>query len=462
MIEVEGQEHHVFIDAANPSIEIDESLCKKCKLCIKTCSAMMEVHDHYDIEKAGRKPICINCAQCVQVCPFGAIKYKSSVKQVKQALIDKSKIVVFNTAPAVRVCIGDAFGIPSGTFIQGRMVSAIRELGAKYVLDVVFGADLTIMEEAHELVERIQNGGVLPMFTSCCPAWVKKVEIFHPELIPHMSTVKSPIAMQGTMLKTYFANVHDINPHKICNVTVAPCAAKKAERTRKGLNASGCEHDVDITITTTGLAKLIKDKEIDFNILPDDEFDSVFSTGSSSGMIFGNAGGVMQAAIRTAYYFLNGENMTEEQIKLCDPIRGIDNLRVAEIDMKKLKLRVAAVSRISEAEKLIAKIQSGEEHFDFVEVMACEGGCVAGGGQPRVPKPQRAAVISNRTQNLYKQDTERARVRFCHENPDIIRIYKEFLGEPGSPIAHKLLHRTYRDKSYRLDREAHPEHANDD
>ncbi|MGM9972235.1 MAG: [FeFe] hydrogenase, group A [Anaeroplasmataceae bacterium] len=452
MVKVEGFEHRVLIEDDNMSIMVDDSKCKKCKLCQKTCQNEIGVFGFYDLEKTGNNAICINCGQCVQACPFNAITPKSDIERVKDAL-KSDKIVVFNTAPAVRVGLGDEFELLKGSFVEGKMVSAIKALGADYVLDVVCGADLTIMEEANELVSRIkEKSNNFPMFTSCCPAWVKMCEMYYPEFISNLSSAKSPIAMQGTIVKTYFAQNMNINPDDIINVVVAPCTAKKTEALREELNCSGAKNpDVDIVITTVELAELIKEAGIDFVNLEDGKFDSLFGTGSSSGLIFGNTGGVMQAALRTAFYFINGRNMTEEDIKMCEPIRGIENLKIATVSLGDVTLRVAAVSQMSEAKKLLEQIKNKEIELDFVEIMACKGGCVNGGGQPKVKRPMQESVRQQRNLNLYAKDNSAQPLRFCHENPNIIKLYDSFLESPGSHKAHELLHTTFKDKSNLLD-----------
>ncbi len=444
----------VLINPDNPSIEVDDSLCKNCHICQRACQNEIGVFGFYDVNKTGGKAICINCGRCLQVCPFNAIKPVSNIDKVKKALNDKDKIVVFNTAPAVRIAIGDAFGFPKGEFLEGQMVSAIKALGADYVLDIACGADLTIMEEANELLERIKNNSPhFPMFTSCCPAWVKMAEIFYPQLLPNLSSAKSPIAMQGSIVKTYFASKMGIDPNKIVNVTVAPCVAKKAEALRSELNAANTNSpDVDIVITTLELVEMIKEANIDFNNIGSKSFDSLFGTGSSSGLIFGNSGGVMQAALRTAYYMLNNENMPENVLEELEPIRGIENLKLATVDLKAKKLKVAAVSQMSEAKKLIEQILNKEIELDFVEVMACPGGCANGGGQPKViRKPEIAEARLNRNKGLYSTDNSSQKLRYCHENPEIVKLYDEFLGQPGSHKAHELLHTTFKDCSGLLD-----------
>ena len=450
MVEKQGFEHRVLIELDNPSIEVDDLKCKKCKLCQKTCSNEMAVYDHYDWEKTGHNAICINCGQCVTACPFGAITVKRNIDDVYAAINDPKKKVVFITAPAVRVGLGDAFGLPLGSFVEKNMVTAIRSLGADFVLDVVAGADLTIMEEANELVERIKNKNEhkWPMFTSCCPAWVKYCETYFPELIPNLSSAKSPIAMQASIIKTYFAKNVGIDKADLYVVAVAPCTAKKAERLRPELNASGAEHDCDCTITTVELAQMIKEKGLDFSKDDNGEFDSIFGYGSSSGLIFGNTGGVMQAALRTGFYMLTGRNMNEDELTMLDPIRTIDNLKIGEVDIDGIKLRVAAVSQMSEARKLIESIKNKEIELDFVEVMACRGGCANGGGQPKIlRKPMMEEARVNRNKNLYSTDTKEQKLRFCHESPVIKELYDTYLEKPGSHLAHELLHTTFVDRS---------------
>lgn len=456
MVIKEGFEHRVLIDDANPSIEVDDTKCKKCKLCQKTCELEMSVFNFYDYEKTGHNAICINCGQCIQACPFGAITVKKNIDEVTNAILNPNKKVVFITAPAVRVGLGDMFGFEPGAFVEKNMVSAIRKLGADYVLDVVAGADLTIMEEATELVERLKNkdNHKWPMFTSCCPAWVKYCELYFPELIPNLSSAKSPIAMQATLIKTYFAEKMGLDKNDIVVVAVAPCTAKKAEGRRLELTASGAMVDCDITITTTELGEMIKSHAIDFEDTTNGEYDSLLGTGSSSGLIFGNTGGVMQAALRTAFYFLTGKNMTDADIASLDPIRGIENLKLATVKIDDLELKVAAVSQISEAKKLIKQILNNEIELDFVEVMACKGGCANGGGQPKVLKrPMQEMTRQERNKGLYSTDNSSQTLRFCHESPVVKKLYEEYLEYPGSHKAHELLHTTFKSKAADLGEE---------
>ena len=443
--------NRVLIDSDNPSICCDDKLCKNCKLCQKTCQNDMGVFGFYNSERTNGHAICINCGQCIQACPFNAIKHVSDIDKVKNAINDPNKIVVFNTAPAVRIAIGDAFGFAKGEFLEGKLVSSIRALGADYVLDVSCGADLTIMEEASELIARLKSGKMKkPMFTSCCPAWVKMAEIFYPELLDNLSTAKSPIAMQGAIVKSYFAEKINVNPKDIVNVTVAPCVAKKAEAKRVELNSNASGNpDVDIVISTVELQEMIKEKGIDFNNLPESSFDSIFGEGSTSGLMFGNSGGVLEAALRTAYYFINNENMTAESLNNLSPIRGINSLKITEVDLGQYKLKVAAVSKMSEVKKLIEEIKKGTIELDFVEVMACDGGCANGGGQPKFKRVEAQATRENRNKGLYSKD-EVPSLRYCHENPNIIRLYNEYLKEPLSEKAHELLHTHFIDKSSEL------------
>jgi ferredoxin hydrogenase len=419
----------------NPSVVRDDSKCVYCGMCKKTCKV----------------PVCINCGQCANFCPPEAIKERKDFDKVKEAIKNTDKIVVISTAPAVRVALGEEFEGKEGEYVEGKMVSAIRKLGTDYVLDVTFGADLTIVEEASELVQRIKNNGVLPQFTSCCPSWVKFVEMYYPEFRENLSTAKSPISMQSAMIKTYFARVKNINPENIISVAVAPCTAKKYEVKREelsdGSKYNGLEQapDTDYIITTRELAEWIKEENIDFNSLEESEFDNLLGKGTGAGVIFGNTGGVMEAALRTAYFYITGENLSNDKLEFHE-VRGMESIKEASININGLEVKVAIAHGIDNAKKLLEKIKAGEVNYHFVEVMNCVGGCISGGGQPKITLLKLNETRQKRIAGLYSED-ERLTRRLSHENPEIKEIYEKFLGEPLGEIPEKLLHTEYFDKS---------------
>lgn len=441
------------IDKENVSIERNEEKCIECGYCRRVCDNEITVGRMYELGKTG-KPICINCGQCANMCPTEAIQERMDYLKVKEIVKDKNKTIVVSVAPAVRVGLGEEFGIEKGTNVEGKMVSALKKLGADYVLDITFGADLTIMEEAKELVNRIKENKNLPQFTSCCPAWIKYAEIFYPELLPNLSTAKSPISMQGATIKTYFAKQKNINPKDIINVVIAPCTAKKYEIKREEMNDSSKYNNIeglrdnDYVLTTRELAKWIKEENIDFDKLEEEKFDSPLGKGTGAGVIFGNTGGVMEAALRTAYYYITGEDLSEEAIEFT-AVRGMQGIKEAQIDINGLKIKVAVANGMKNAKILIDKILNKEVEYHFVEVMNCTGGCIAGGGQPKIPLIDIQNVKLKRIDGLYKDD-EKGTLRLSHKNPDIIEIYEKFYGEPNSELAEKLLHTHYEDKSYLL------------
>ena len=444
----------VPIDEHNCAVKFDVTKCKNCTLCRRACANTQTVMDYYHLSSTGDMPICVHCGQCASACPFGAITEVNDVDKVKAAIQDPNKIVVFQTAPAVRVGLGESFGMDPGTFVEGKMVAALRSLGGDYVFDTDFGADLTIMEEATELLHRLQSEEIpIPQFTSCCPAWVEFAETFYPELIPHLSSTKSPISILSPVIKTWFAKKNNIDPKKIVNVCVTPCTAKKAEIRRPEFNSSSIYwdmpelRDTDICITTRELAAWIQEEGIDFSALEDSEFDRAFGESSGGGKIFGNSGGVMEAAIRTAYHMFTGRPAPKDFIPF-EPVRGLEGVKKATVVFGHFVIHVAAISGLGNARKFIDELVKNEdfENYSFIEVMACPGGCIGGGGQPKVKLPQVKKVQEARIASLYKSD-EDTDVKSSWQNKKIDELYKEFLDEPLSETAEWILHTYFSDKS---------------
>lgn len=440
------------IDEDNPAICRDEALCIKCGACRRVCEEEMAVGRLYDLKSTNDSPICINCGQCANVCPVNSITERYEYPSVREAIEDPNRIVIFSTSPSVRVGLGEEFGCEPGSFVEGKMVAALRKLGGDFVLDTNFSADLTIMEEASELLSRItKKSGPLPQFTSCCPAWVKFAETFYPDMLPHISSAKSPIGMQGPTIKTYFARQKGIDPEKIVNVAVTPCTAKKFEIRREEMCDAGKElgipdmRDMDYVITTRELAKWLKEESIDFGALPDSEYDSLLGAASGAGVIFGNTGGVMEAAARTAYYLATGENPPDDYLKLM-PVRGMDGIRSASVTIAGTDVRLAVVHGEANAKQLLDDMEKGKNEFDFIEVMNCRGGCIGGGGQPKTEVPMSDEVRNARIASLYAKDSS-MNLRYSHENPDIKKVYEGYYEEPLSPLAEKLLHTSYIDRS---------------
>lgn len=440
----------VPIEADNPSIVRNESLCIKCGQCSNVCTSPVGVLGTYALEQTGDRAICIHCGQCANVCPVGSITEVYEYPEVKAAVQDKDKIVIISTSPSVRVALGEEFGLPKGAFVQGKMVALLRALGVDYVLDTNFAADLTIVEEASELLARIkgETDKPLPQFTSCCPAWVKFAETYYPELLPQVSTAKSPIGMQGPTIKTYFAQKMGIDPRKIVNVALTPCTAKKFEIRREEMNAAGKKlgitelRDMDNVITTRELALWAKEAGIDFTSLEESDFDKFMGEASGAGVIFGNTGGVMEAALRTAYAYITGEQPPKEILKL-EPVRGYDGLREASVDIAGRVINVAVVHGTENVRKLIA---GGIEKYHFIEVMTCPGGCIGGGGQPKDFAYDADAARKARIEGLYERDAE-MELHLSHENKEIQQLYKEFYDAPLSELAEAMLHTTYQDRS---------------
>lgn len=440
------------IDDMSPAVVRDNDKCIVCRRCVATCyktqavGVIGPVGRGFDtsIQSAFKSHLsdtaCIGCGQCIAACPVGALREKEESPAVWRMLHDPTKHVVVQTAPAVRAALGEEFGLPMGTNVTGKMVSALRRLGFDQVFDTDFTADLTIMEEANELIERIQNKGVLPMITSCSPGWINFCETFYPEFIPNLSSCKSPHEMMGAIIKSYYAEKAGIPSRNIAVVSVMPCTAKKIEAGREELSAMGTP-DVDAVITTRELARMIKSNGIDFLNLPDEEFDSLLGDSTGAGTIFGATGGVMEAALRTAYETISGETLEDLDFHA---VRGLKGVKEADIKIGDLTLHVAAVHGTANAKTLLDQIKNGEKTFHFIEVMGCPGGCVNGGGQPVVSAIDRLRTDPRveRAKALYKADVGMKK-RKSHENPGIQRLYKEFLGEQGSKRAHYLLHTHY-------------------
>ena len=459
-IEYKGERTTHKIDDLSPSIVRDFNKCILCRRCIATCKKVQGVgaidcaqrgftscvstaenHSLNDVN-------CTFCGQCIESCPVGALKEKDSTKEVWKKLKDEESYVVVQTAPAVRVALGEEFGMEIGTNVKGKMVSALKRLGFDKVFDTDTGADLTIMEEGTEFIQRMENKGVLPMITSCSPGWVRYCELNYPDVIPHLSSCKSPHQMFGAMVKTYFAEKYGVDPSKIYMVSVMPCIAKKYEITRDNMDGSGYP-DVDAVLTTRELARMIKQAHIDFTKLEDEEFDDPMGEATGAAVIFGTTGGVMEAALRTVADKLSGEELKEIDYK---ETRGENGIKRATLNIAGKEVKIVVASGLGNAKKIMEEIQSGKADYQFVEIMACPGGCVMGGGQPIHTSKERAEIDirSKRANALYTID-EKSTIRKSHENPVIKQIYKEFLKEPGSHKAHELLHTTYSAKEkYRI------------
>ncbi len=442
----------VPIEKDNPSICRDESLCIKCGQCRDICTDYIGVHKTYRLEQTGGRAVCINCGQCANVCPVSSITETYEYQDVKAAVSDPEKIVIFSTSPSVRVALGEEFDMEDGSFVQGKMVALLRRLGASYVLDTNFAADLTIVEEASELIERItKKNRPLPQFTSCCPSWVKYVETYYPDMTPHLSTAKSPIGMQGPTIKTYFAKKMGIDPASIVNVAVTPCAAKKFEIRREEMNAAarylGIEgmRDMDYVITTRELAKWAKEENIDFAALEDSSFDRLMGEASGAGVIFGNTGGVMEAALRTAYAYITGEKAPSSLFRL-EPVRGMEDVKEAQLTINGLVLNIAVIYGTKAASKFLDRMKEGDKEYHFIEVMTCPGGCIGGGGQPKGTLLKGDELRRKRIEGLYRKDGE-MELRTSHENREIIELYKEFYQKPLSSLAEQMLHTAYKDRS---------------
>ena len=435
------------LDISSPSISRDPDKCILCGKCVRVCEEVQSVAC-IDFVKRGSDSFigcafdsslnvssCINCGQCINVCPTGALMEKSDIQPVMDALADKNKYVVVQHAPSISVSLAEEFGLPAGSDVNGVMTAAFRKMGFKAVFDTSFAADLTIMEEASELAHRIKNGGPLPMFTSCSPGWIKFIETFYPEMLPNLSTCKSPQQMLGAMIKTYYAKKQGLNPAKMVSVSVMPCTAKKFEVTRPEMGRDGYP-DIDAVLTTRELAQMLRIYGIDLKTLQPEEPDMPFGDRSTAGKLFGASGGVMEAALRTAHFLLTGKELGTLKV---EAVRGQAGIKEAKLKIGALEAGVAAVSGLGNARKLIDEIKNGRKDLHFIEIMTCPGGCINGGGQPFA---RNKAAIVERMRALYNIDATE-KLRTSHANKAVQALYKDFLGKPLGEKSHHLLHTKY-------------------
>ncbi|MCL4219189.1 MAG: [FeFe] hydrogenase, group A, partial [Candidatus Hydrogenedentes bacterium] len=442
-----GNRRQTPVDVASMALVRDQDKCVLCGKCVRVCEEVQGVAAIDFVGRGSETAIdtafgeglnlssCVYCGQCVIACPTGALREQSHIKQVAEALHDPEKVVAAQIAPSVSVTLGEEFGLKPGTDVAGLMNAALRRLGFDYVFDTSFAADLTIMEEASEFVHRIKTGGTLPLFTSCSPGWVKFVEEFYPDFLPNLSSCKSPQQMLGAVIKTWFAQREEIPPASLYSVSVMPCTAKKFEATRSEMGRNGMQ-DVDAVLTTRELARMIQLHGIDFNMLEPALADDPFGVRSSAGKLFGASGGVMEAALRTAYHLITGDEL--EQLKV-EAVRGLKEVKMARITIGDLEIGVAAVNGLIHARRLLEEIRGGRDDLHFIEVMTCPGGCIAGGGQPQTSDVK---VLKARMQALYSID-EQETLRTSHGNPSVQRIYDEFLEKPLGERSHELLHTHY-------------------
>jgi iron-only hydrogenase group A len=446
-IRFQGERKVYEVDQSSPSVKRDPNRCILCGRCVRTCR---EIQTVCAIDFANRgfdtvispslglplgESVCVNCGQCILACPTGALSEVSHVEMVWEAINDPEKFVILQTAPAIRVSIGEPFGLPPGTVTTGKMVAAFRRLGFDRVFDTNFAADLTIIEEGHEFIARLKQGGKLPLITSCSPGWIKFMEHFYPELMENVSTCKSPQQMFGAVAKTYYAQKLGIDPKDMVVVSIMPCTAKKFECQRDEMCASGFR-DVDFSLTTREAARMLKEKGIDLKEMPEEDFDDPLGISTGAGAVFGATGGVMEAALRSVYEILTGKTL--ERLDFYS-VRGMDGVKEATVDINGMEVHVAVAHGLGNARKVLDQVKAGRSKYHFIEIMACPGGCIGGGGQPI---PTNLEIRMKRIEAIYQVDRSLP-LRKSHENPAVQRLYEEFLGEPNGERAHHLLHTHY-------------------
>ncbi|MBE3585206.1 MAG: iron hydrogenase small subunit [Thermoanaerobacter sp.] len=446
-IRLQGEMSPYEVDDSSPSIIRDPRKCVLCRRCVAVCekvqgvSAIAVQERGFDtvVAPAFLAPLgevnCVNCGQCSLVCPTAAIHERDETDKVWAALADPEKHVVVQTAPAVRVSIGEMFGLEPGSIVTGKLVAALRRLGFDKVFDTDFSADLTIVEEGNELIHRLQNGGRLPLITSCSPGWIKFIEHFYPNLLPNLSTCKSPQQMFGALAKTYYAQKEGIDPARIFVVSIMPCTAKKYEAGRPEMNASGYR-DVDVVLTTRELGRMLKQAGIDFDSLPEEDYDAPLGISTGAGVIFGATGGVMEAALRTAYELVTGATLVSLDFV---EVRGLEGVKEASVNLAGTELKVAVAHGLGNARKILDAVVNREREYHFIEIMCCPGGCIGGGGQPA---PVDNEIRARRIAAIYQVDRQMP-LRKSHENPAVQALYREFLGEPLGRKSHELLHTHY-------------------